>query len=216
MAIDGGTLSGYAHVVPGAPKPAIGLVKMPDTKFMGRFCGTMVDWLVPFAQLTAITEFAVEMPIIVQHKDQSNGGACPHCGRMDTSLNAREVDRVFGIVHAVEMAADRLGIPCRRMARGTVVKHIAGTGRGNRHQFKQYCLLGCQRKGWNITSEDVADAAATLDCYCSEEKIQVGWDTSPAPFPLFEGPPGVRIDRGNEIAASVLVNRAMSFDAGKG
>lgn len=218
MTIDGGTISGYALTKPGLVKPMIGFFRLPPTDRIGRFCRSMSEILVPFARLHGVTEFGIEAPIIVSHKDQ-HAEPCPKCGKVDRSLNAKEVDKLFGIVHAVEMAADELGIACERIARGTVCLHVAGTGRGTSKQLKTYCLLACQRKGWNINyqsipeaAEDVADAACTLDYYTWKHRIPVGWNNQPAPGPMFEQQAGVRIEPSNKKAAARVLNSALSFE----
>lgn len=202
LLIDGGSTTGYAYALPGAPKPKCGTVEMPSTQNIGRFCNAMADWLMPFCQEAGITEVHVEAPIISDH-----GGS---------GVNIHEVDKLFGIVHAVEMCADRMEFPTvERLARNTIVKHVAGTGRGTRKLFKTMCLLAVQRKGFNTMSEDIADAIAALDYFTWREKIPVGWNNEPAAFPLFEGN-GVRIEPSNERAAKKLINSALSFDRDKG
>lgn len=216
MAIDGGSKSAVAFATPGALKPRFLVYELPTHLGMGRFCRAMAEELEPFIREHGITDCAVEAPIIVPHK-HTDAQPCPACGQYKRKINGFEVDKAFGVVHAVEMACDMAGIrAARRIARSTVVLHIAGTGRGTRKQFKTYCLLGCQRKGWNLTDEDCADAGATLDYFCHDEKIKVGWNTQPAPGPMFAGIPGVRIEPENNKFAQRVLRAAGSFDAGKG
>lgn len=200
LIIDGGSTCGWALVKEGMLKPRAGEVEMPDTKNIGRFCNAFAEWMIPFCQLEGVTEVGVEAPIISDH-----GGS---------GVNVHEVDKLFGIVHAVEMAADRLGIRCERISRGTVCKHVSGTGKGTRRQLKTYCMLACQRKGWKTASEDIADAMATLDYWTWKEKIPVGWNNQPAPGPMF-ATAGVVIDKSNQIAAARILNKALSFDGDK-
>lgn len=209
LAIDGGTTSGWALWKEGQSKPRASTLQLPDTKNISIFAGEMCLWIKGFCGLENVTQVVVESPIIVQHK---NGEKCEVCGRSDASINGTEIDKLFGIVHAVELAAYLIDIPCSRAPRSTVVKHIAGTGRGTRKQFKQYCLLGCQRRGWDVTSEDMADALATLDWYTFDRRIPVPWNNSPAPGPIFEQQ-GVRIEKSNKVAAAKLLNKALSFSA---
>lgn len=212
LAIDGGTTTGWALWRPGLMKPRASTLNMPDTKNIAIFAGEMALWIKGFCNLEGVTEIVVESPIVVQHKD---GEKCSVCGRSDTSINGTEIDKLFGIVHAVEIAAHLIELPCTRAPRSSVVKHIAGVGRGTRKQFKTYCLLGCQRRGWNVTSEDMADALATLDWYTFDRRIDVPWDNQAAAFPIFEGQKGVRIDDGNRRAAKMLERSALSFDRAK-
>ncbi len=215
LAIDCGTITGWALWKPGLEKPRTNIAKMPDTKDMGVFAGEMCLWLKAFCGLESVTQIVVESPIVVQHKDKSEGAACPECGRSDTTINGTEIDKLFGLVHAVELAAYMINIPCSRAFRSTVVKHIAGVGRGTRKQFKTYCLLGCQKKGWAVTSEDMADALATLDWFTWDRRIAVPWNNQPAVGAIFEQQPGVRIEPSNRQAAKALIRSAISFEAAK-
>lgn len=197
--IDGGMLTGHALFKPGHAKPIAGLVKMPsvDGTGKGAYMNAFHDWFVPYCQLQGVTEAGIEAPIISDH-----GGS---------GVNIHEVDKNFAIVHAVEAACDRLGIRCERIPRGTVCKHIAGVGKGTSKQLKQYCFVGCQRRGWNVTDHNVADACATLDYYVFKERIEVPWNCNPALGPLFEAG-GVRIEKTNKAAAQRVMRSALSFD----
>lgn len=200
--IDGGTLTGHALWKPGQAKPTAGLAKMPSIEGgigKGAYMNAFADWFMPYCQMQGVTEAGIEAPIISDHGGQG--------------VNIHEVDKNFAIVHAVEAACDRLGIRCERIARSTVCKHIAGVGKGTTKQLKNYCMVGCQRRGWNVTDHNVADALATLDYYVFKERIEVPWNCQPAPGPLFEGLPGTRIEKSNVKAAERLINKAISFTA---
>lgn len=197
--IDGGSKTGHALWKPGLAKPIAGLVLMPSIEgtSKGAYMNAFADWFIPYCEAHGVTEVGIEAPIISDH-----GGA---------GVNIHEVDKNFAIVHAVESAADRLNIRSERIARSTVCKHIAGVGKGTTKQLKNYCMVGCQRRGWNVTDHNVADACATLDYYVFKEHIAVPWNCNPAPGPLFEGLPGVRIEKTNQDAAKRLLNSALSF-----
>lgn len=182
LTIDGGTTTGWAHWRDGMPKPRGNTVIMPDVDRIGRFMNAFADWMMPFAKMEGVDQIVVEAPIIHDH-----GGR---------GVNIYEVDKNFGIVHAVEAAADRLEIPCMRISRGKVAAHFAGKGSGTRKQLKTACLLNAQRcRGWNVKSEDIADALAVLDWYAFTYNIPVPWDCRKNPFP-FTGDGELKLEGG--------------------
>jgi len=212
LSIDGGTTTGWALVQEGAAKPRAGLVQMPDVeKDIGWWGEAFIEWLVPFSRLENVTEIVMEAPYIAQHVDPETG---------KSTVNANEIEKLVSLAAFTAYGARLLNIPFRRVARSTVCKHFIGvvpgqkldSGRRVDRKYIKGAFLGfCQRKGWNVTSEDMADALGTLDWYVHDRDIKVGWNCQAAIGPLFERD-GVRIDPQNRAAAARLINRALSFD----
>lgn len=175
MAIDGGRYAGWAIAPPGSPKPKAGPLELgPNLGAWNRELETALFMLI---DQFSVTEIIHEAPIISDH-----GGS---------GVNIHEVDQAMTFRAIVRGVAYERGLMFDCVARSTVVKHIGGVGRGTSRQFKDYCILGCQRKGWNPVTpkgepdENVCDALSTLDWYAWDRKISVGWNCQPAPGPLF-------------------------------
>jgi hypothetical protein len=211
LALDLATTAGWALFKDGLSKPRASTVKMPDIDpeegkavpdiAMGKWMEAFLEHFVPFASLEGVTDIVTEAPFISNH-----GGS---------GVNMYEVEKNITLTSAAGLLAVRLGARFKKIARSTVCAHFIGNGRGTRKQFKTGCLLGCQRKGWNVTSEDMADALATLDWYCHFNRIDVPWDCKPG-LPLFQGSPGTTITKANKIASATLLNKALSFDRATG
>lgn len=214
LSLDLATTTGWALWKEGMERPRANFIVMPEIDrdpqtrrapdiSMGRWMREFLDWAVPFARLEGVTDIITEAPFISDH-----GGS---------GVNIDEVEKNITLTGTAGLLAVELGIEShrfRKIARSTVCAHFIGNGRGTRKQFKTGCMLGCQRKGWNVKTEDMADALATLDWYCfvNRSEFQVPWDCKPGP-PLFQATPALtKITKDNKVAGAKLLNRALSFD----
>lgn len=225
ISLDLGTLTGWALWQPGWSKPRVGLAEMPDVeRDMGWWGESFLEWLVPFCRLNGVTEIVVEAPIIVPHK-RAGSQPCPTCGHVKTDINAHEIEKLVGLSAFAALGARQLTVPFHRAARSTVCKHFIAVvpgqkmkdgRRADRKYLKGAFVIQCGRKGWNTQSEDIADALGTLDWFLYDRDVAgVPWNCDPAPGPLFEGLPGVRIEKANQVAAKRLVDNALKFDREK-
>lgn len=218
LSLDLATTIGWALWKEGMARPRANIATMPTIErdpvsnklpdiAMGRWMKEFLAWGEAFARLEGVTDIITEAPFISDH-----GGA---------GVNMDEVEKNLTLTGDAGLLAVILDIPAyqfKKVARSTVCAHFIGSGRGTRKQFKTGCLLGCQRKGWNVKSEDMADALATLDWYCftNRSEFTVPWDCKPgAPLFVDQGKPGTTITKSNHVAAAKLVNKALSFDAGR-
>lgn len=219
LALDLATVSGWALWKPGLSKPRANWIKMPDLsdpKNMGPWGKEFLEWFDGFAGLEGVTDVVIEAPIIAQHREHG-AEPCPTCGHVPSNLNMKSTQKLISLVSFAQLAAAIAGAQSTTIARSTVCKHFAGSGKGKRADLKTACYLRCTQKGWNVTSQDMADALATLDWYCHDRKIEVPWDCRPAAGPLFAAPlKGTRVDSTNKVAAAKLLNRALSFDRDRG
>lgn len=202
LALDPGQRCGWALAKEGAQKPRAGVVEMPDAgKDIGRWANAFREWLVPFARLEAVTDVVSEAPIIAMHS-----------GVPDINVVVKHV----GILVVSSMVVDELGLlPLVRANRSTVCKHFTAVGSGKRKELKARCLLHAQGKGWNVSSEDMADALATLDWFVHDRDIPVGWDCQPAAGPLFQGQGVFAPTKKEKVASAKFLNKALSFDRGE-
>lgn len=203
LSLDPATLTGWALTKPGLVKPRIGLVQMPDVeRDIGWWGEAFLEWFVPFCRLEGVTDVVAEAPYIAVHH-----------GPDGAKVNANEIEKLVSLFAFAALGCRQLGLPpLVRAPRSTVCVHFIAQKPDKDHKrkwIKTAMVLRCQQKGWNITSEDVADAAGTLDWFCWDRKIAAGWDCSPG-APMFEGG-GVRIDNSNKAASSRLLNSALSF-----
>ncbi len=219
LSLDPGGHCGWGLAGEGWLKPRGGVYQLPDVeRDIGLYAEAFVDWIVPFARLEKVTEFVAEGPLIVQHRDKETG---------KTSVNMHAVETLVGIYTIAAYAARILGLPkMTRAPRSTVCKHFIAVGGGpdyHRKYIKSATITMCMKKGWGVTlpgetegSEDLCDAKATLDWYCHDRKIKVGWDCQPAAGPLFQGQQGVRITEANKAASARTLNSALSFARERG
>lgn len=210
LSLDLATITGWALYKPGLVKPRANFITMPEIEStdekavpdiaMGKWMDAFIEWTIPFAQLEGVEHVVCELPYISDH-----GGA---------GVNIHEVEKNITLTSAASYIAFKIGARFKKVARSKVVKHVAGVGSGTRKQFKGWCMLAVQRKGWNTTSQDIADALCTLDWYCFDQRIDVPWNCNPAPGPMF-ATPGVAAPTKTEQAASAkFLNKALSFDKG--
>lgn len=204
LALDPGQRTGWALAKPGMPAPRKGYVDMPDVKNIGTWANSFKEWLIPFARLEGVTHIVQEAPIIVSRKKKGGGVARP-----DINVVVKHV----GIMIVAAMCADELGLPLPdRPNRNSVTSHFVklvpgqkvGDMKANSQLIKSYVLAQCQAKGWAIKDLNTADALATLDWYCHENQIAVGWDCSPAAGPLFAAKPAEPPKPADELFTDVL------------
>lgn len=210
LALDCATICGWAFWKPGMEKPRAGTVRMPDTESMGVFGKAFLDWCVPFANLEGVTHIVIEAPIVVLHQRRDAGGE--KIGGVRVNLNV--IRRTLSLVSFAELAAVQIGATCSESVRSTVVKHFTGRGDGSREEMKGRCLVMCQKTGWNVKSEDAADALATLDHYCWNERLKTPWDCAPR-AELFAK--GTKAPTNSDRArATNMLHKGLSFDRDRG
>jgi hypothetical protein len=197
LALDPGSRTGWAlfKTDAGMQKPRAGFVDMPDAgKDIGRWANAYKEWLLPFARLSDVTDIVSEAPIIAMHG-----------GNPDINVVIKHV----GILVVNAMCADELELPRPEMAyRSKVCKHFTAVGSGKSKELKARCMLHCQKKGWNVTDLNTADALATLDWFVHERGIEVPWDCQPAAGPLFTGGT-TAADHAKDARATTLATKAM-------
>lgn len=107
------------------------------------------------------------------------------------------------------------------IANATMAVHWLGSRDIEKKQRKVYSVLEAQRRGFpTIQDHNTADALGVLSTRIAQLFLceKTPWDSKRSPGPLFTGVPqsqGTRITKANQVAATKLVSRAMSFEAAK-
>lgn len=210
LALDLASRSGWAAIKDGWNAPRANFVDLPALDDMGKWSKAFIEWCIPKMKEFETENVIIEAPFIAKHRRKGGKGPCNVCGRDDFDLNIHEAEKLLSIVTLAKYCATMVGATHKTIARGTVCKHFIGKGNGKRVELKQGCLVACQKKGWDVTSEDIADALATLDWYVYAHKIKVPWNSDPAYGPLFTAPPG-GIVVSKKVPAGMM-NSVLSFD----
>lgn len=209
LAVDGGTVTGWAHWREGMQKPRAGTLHLPENENMGIWGHALVEWMVPFIRENQVTLVHIEKPIIHLHRQEDSG-------RVRTNIH--EITKGQAVASFSRYAAYIEGVQSELIPRPSACKHFAGIGAGKRRDLKAACFVAAQAKGWAIKSQDAADALAILDFACWTLKQKTPWDCRPLPGPLFtaEAAKGIQLPANSAKVSARLLNKALSFDAGKG
>ena len=193
----------------GLEKPRAGVVDMPDTKDIGIWSNAFREWALPFMRMAEVTDVASEAPILAVHHKEDDNGAPVGRGHIDLTVVVFHV----GILVTIEQVRAELGLPpVRRYVRSSVAKHFTGSGKGKRVELKSRFIVACQRQGWNVTDENMADACGVLDIFCYDLDQATPWDCSPRK-PLFEDSRPKMPTQAEKVASAKLINKALSFNA---
>lgn len=150
LAIDCGTVSGWATWAAGEPRPRSGTFRAPpaiDGEF-GRTFAAFQEWLAGMVSMIRPDLICFEAPLVMA------SGAGP---KVRTNHNTGRM--LFGFATIVEMVAFQAGVDVAEVNISTARKHFVGTGRAEKRMvYDRACALG-----WAPNSADAADALAVLD-----------------------------------------------------
>ncbi len=201
LALDLASRTGYAWWKPGMEKPKAGVYDLPSEVNRGAWFKDLYEWAREFAGAIGATDIAFESPLIGFGDQNKNMMLITAAGLM-------------------EMVGHEISASTKPIANNSMFAHWVGPvheeDRKGKDWRKNYSLLAAQRHGWMVKDHNIADALGVLNYRTWQLDIKTPWDNKKNPGNLFRVPQGVRVDKSNERAATVLVNRAMSFDAGKG
>lgn len=149
LALDIATTVGFAVDGPEEWKPLTGAVRFAASgDDYGRAYAGLDQWLFEFIGLHRPDVLAFEAPLIVG-------------GRTGTTrrTNAHTVRLLFGLAAVAEMVGSRAGLPVYECHIQTVRRHFVGNGRAQKPEV----MARCRALGWEVATNDAADAAAIWD-----------------------------------------------------
>lgn len=139
LSLDLATQSGFCVGAPDNPNPEFGEFLIPPTSDdVGTFGLTFAGWL---------------KPLIDQHKPELIIFEAPILPQKTTPITARKLMLLAGLT---EMMARHRKITCREGRASTVKKFFAGKGNAQKADTRAMA----KRYGWNVKSDDAADACA--------------------------------------------------------
>lgn len=147
LALDLATFTGWAISQPAGP-PLFGTQRIGKPHYSaGRFFAAFRRWAAGMIEIERPAAIYYEAPIIVE----ANGLQAAY--------------RLMGLTAHLEAIAYELGVPrIERLASTAVRKHFTGRGRwADREDGKRRTVDACRARGWNVISDDEADACAVLD-----------------------------------------------------
>jgi crossover junction endodeoxyribonuclease RuvC len=151
IALDLATQTGFCVGKPDNPHPSFGEFVLPSTgDDIGKFAVTFEDWLDEMFTLHKPELVVFEMPILP---------------KMTSLITVR---KLTGLAWETEQKCKRLGIKVREGRASTVKKHFTGYG----HAAKADTVAIARRYGWDVKSNDAADACAlwaySVCCFADE------------------------------------------------
>ena len=149
LALDIATVSGFAIDGPEDWKPLTGTVRCTaDGDDYGRAYVAFERWLTDFIAVHRPDVMAFEAPLIVG-------------GRSGTSrpTNHGTARLLFGLSAVAELVGNRAGLRVFECHIQTVRRHFTGNGRCQKAEVR----ARCRTLGWDVQSNDAADAAAIWD-----------------------------------------------------
>jgi Holliday junction resolvasome RuvABC endonuclease subunit len=149
LSLDIATSTGFAIGAHDDARPVTGTVRCAAIgDNYGRAGNELFAWLDDIIRVHRPDVVAYEAPLIIG-------------GRTGTTrpTNAGTVRLLFGLVMAVEMATDRHGLRTYECHIQTVRRHFTGNGRCQKSEV----MARCRTLGWDVGSNDAADAAAIWD-----------------------------------------------------
>lgn len=165
IALDIATTVGFAIDGPEEWKPLTGTVRFAaDGDDFGRAYVGFEKWLTDLIGVQKPDIMAFEAPLIV-------GG--PRGTTRPT--NANTVRLLFGLAAVAEMVGSRAGLRVFECHIQTVRRHFVGNGRCQKPEVRARCKL----LGWDVQSNDAADAAAIWDFARSQFRPSAAHRTTP-------------------------------------
>lgn len=139
LTLDLATNSGFCVGAPDNPNPDFGNFKIPPTgDDVGRFGVIFHDWLTNLIDWHQPDFVVFEMPILPKQ------------------TNLMTVRKLTGLAMLTEMECRRRKLPVREARASSVKKFFTGSGKAG----KLDTMAICRRYGWNVKTDDEADACA--------------------------------------------------------
>lgn len=176
LALDLATRTGWAHYREGDEGPSYSTLLLPRTgDDIGRFVIALRRWMVPFCEISQVTDVVYEAPMVKKTDDRNI------------------VWKLFSL--AGEAAANAYALEdCRSelMGHGEMAVFWYGAEKftgsdeiSSRDIGKGYSMLAAKLKGWPCEFDDESDALGLLCAYAHKHRIPVNWDNRPCPSPQF-------------------------------
>lgn len=149
LALDIAQSTGFAIGALDADRPLTGSVRCAaDGDDFGRAGVAFEKWMVGLIDLQKPDVVAFEAPLVV---GGNRGTTRP--------TNANTIRLLFGLAFLAETIASRCGLRVYECHIQTVRRHFCGNGRCQKPEVR----ARCRQLGWDVQSNDAADAAAIWD-----------------------------------------------------
>lgn len=159
LSLDLATNTGWCCGAPNNANPDFGHHVLPSSgDDIGAFANAFCEWLKSMLDLRQPSLVIFEMPILPKQ------------------TNPTTVRKLMGLAVLTELMVKRRKIACREGRASSVKKYFAGTGRAKKDDTKAMC----RRYGWNVRTDDEADACAlwayAVCCYAPDhaERFALG------------------------------------------
>lgn len=214
--MDLATQSGWADILPMANACRSGFIKLPDgdTGLIGR---AFYNWLMPKVESNAYELMCYELPFIGEKTSQKTVDRLYTLQAIFTFVANIQGARYYACNnasvkgHFIKMGTSlRLAKAVKALMSPLELKKAKAEYKG---RLKSETIVRCQYKGWEVRNDDEADACAGLDYVTYKEGIKVPWDNTPCMRGLF-GEPKPAPSKKEQVAASVLLSKAMQFTGG--
>lgn len=94
--------------------------------------------------------------------------------------NPAKLAKLLGLCNAVELAAWRLGVPCRQASLAMIRTHFLGKGWPRESKrLKLLTKVKCRDLGWDVADDNQADALALLDYMLALEQPAAAVTSTP-------------------------------------
>ncbi len=164
LALDIATSTGFAIGSPVDGPVEWGTHTLPRTGAdHGRFLQAYRDWLVPLIREKNISRVVYEAPI------------------MPMAANIQTTRKLYALCGLTELLALDFDLVCQEAQISKWRRHFFGKGNagGKRAALKKRAIAECRRRGWEVKTDDEAEALGILDYALSCKSPTYAFNGSP-------------------------------------